>query len=117
MHKRGLMFGLVGGVLFFAHAMINNSHAWPLVWPALAGVLAVWSARGISGRSYRADLSSAAGAGLIAGFVFLVATAFTLSRMGLLATPGLSGLLFAAALGLLAAVIAGALVHPVARRT
>ena len=116
MRKQSLVFGILGGILFFAHGMINNSHAWPLVWPALAGLLAVWTSRGAARRSYGADLGQAAGAGLIAGAIFLVATAVTLSQMQLGGPISLAGLAFAAALGLLAAVIAGGLAHPVARR-
>jgi len=116
MRKQSLVFGMLGGVLFFAHAMVNNSHAWPLVWPALAGLLAVWTSRGAAHGSYGADLGRAASAGLIAGAVFLVATAVTLSQLQLGSGISLAGLAFAAALGLLAAVIAGGLAHPVVRR-
>jgi hypothetical protein len=115
MHRQTLLFGLVGGLLFFAHAMINNSHAWPLIWPALAGALAVWTARTGTPPSYSADIKKAASVGLVAGLVFLFATAIALSQLGV-AGAGLIGLAIAAAIGLLAAVIAGALVHPVAGR-
>ena len=117
MRTQTLLFGLAGGLLFFAHAMINNSHAWPLVWPALAGLLAVWTARGAARRSYGADLGRAASAGLVAGAVFLVGTALALSQMQLGGRISFAGLVLAAALGLLAAVIAGGLAHPVARRS
>ena len=55
--------GLVVGLLFFAHAMIKNSHAWPMVWPLVAGAAAVviaarreqlhgfWSGIGIAAKS------------------------------------------------------------------
>ncbi len=117
MHKQTLIFGLIGGLFFFAHAMLNNSHAWPLVWPALAGVFAVWSARDGTAASYGTDLKKAATAGLIAGAVFVIATAIALTQMDALGSTGVAGLSFAALVGLLASVIAGALVHPVVRRT
>ena len=117
MHARSLMFGLVGGLLFFAHAMINNSHAWPLIWPFLAGVLAVWTSRADVQATYGADIGRAAGVGLVAGMVFVLATAITLSQLGLFRDAGVVGLVFAAAIGLLGAMLGGALVHPLARRT
>ena len=117
MHARSLMFGLGGGLLFFAHAMINNSNAWPLVWPFLAGVLAVWTSRTGGHATYGADIGRAAGVGLIAGMVFILTTAFTLSQLGLSGAAGMVGLVFAAAIGLLGAMLGGALVHPLARRT
>jgi hypothetical protein len=117
MHARSLVFGLVGGLLFFAHAMINNSHAWPLVWPFLAGVLAVWTSRTGDHATYGADIGRAAGVGLIAGMVFILATAITLSQLGVSGGAGVVGLVFAALIGLLGAMLGGALVHPLARRT
>ena len=116
MRKQSLVFGLIGGLLFFAHAMINNSHAWPLVWPALAGLLTLWSQGRRPAASYAADITKAATAGLVAGAVFMIATGIALAQMGLLEKSGLFGLVSAAGLGLLVAVIAGALAHPVARR-
>ncbi len=115
MRTRTLLIGLAGGLLFFAHAMLNNSHAWPLLWPALAGLLAVWTARGDRAHSYGSDLGKAASAGLVCGLVFLGATAVTLSRMGLGTSAGLVGLAIAAVLGIVAATVAGGLVHPIAR--
>ena len=117
MHARSSMFGIGGGLLFFAHAMINNSHAWPLVWPFLAGVLAVWTSRTGGHATYGADIGRAAGVGLIAAIVFVLTTAFTLSQLGSYGGAGLVGLVLAAAIGLLGAMLGGALAHPLARRT
>lgn len=117
MHKRSLLFGLGGGLLFFAHAMINNSHAWPLVWPFLAGGLAVWTSRGGDRDSYGADVGKAAMVGLVAGAIFVLATAVTLSQLGLNGKIGLAGLAIAAVIGLIGAMLGGALVHPLAKRT
>jgi O-antigen/teichoic acid export membrane protein len=117
MHKRTLLFGLGGGLLFFAHAMINNSHAWPLVWPFLAGALAVWTNHNDAHASYRGDIGKAASVGLVAGAIFVVATAVTLSQLGLDGGVGLAGLAMAALIGLVGAMLGGALVHPLAKRT
>ena len=116
MRAPSLLIGLGGGLLFFAHAMINNSHAWPLVWPFLAGALAVWASRSGRDASYGADIGKAATAGLLAGAVFIVTTAVTLAQLGLSGANSLVGLVFAAAIGLIGAILGGALVHPLARR-
>jgi hypothetical protein len=117
MHKRSILFGLAGGLLFFAHAMINNSHAWPLIWPFLAGALAVWTSHKDVCASYGADIGKAAAVGLVAGAIFILATAVTLSQLGLDGSAGLVGLFMAALIGLAGAMLGGALVHPLARRT
>lgn len=117
MHMRtSVIAGLAGGLLFFGHAMVNNSHAWPLVWPALAGAVAVWLAHRERTSGYAADLMSAGIAGVIAGAVFFGATAIALSRLGLLSDNGLSGLAVAALLGLASALVVGGLTHPLAKR-
>lgn len=117
MHARQLSFGLIGGLLFFAHAMINNSHAWPLIWPALAGGLIVWTNRAGDQRTYGSDVWNAAVVGIVAGAVFLVATSLALSQLGLSDRVGLAGLAFAGAIGVVGALLGGALMHPLARRT
>ena len=33
--------GLLFGALFFAHAAVPDTRAWPLIWPAVGGALAV----------------------------------------------------------------------------
>jgi|GEM_PF-2483682 len=79
--------GLAAGVLFFAHALVPYSRAWPLVWPMLGGVAAAALAcRGHTiGGWARVRVGAAAGA--IAGGVFL---ALTLVALFLLAQPGLA---------------------------
>jgi hypothetical protein len=116
MGARSLLFGLGGGLLFFAHAMINNSHAWPLVWPFLAGGLAVWTSRARGRASYGADIGKAAFVGLVAGAVFILTTTVALGQLGLSGGIGLVGLVFAAVIGLVGAMLGGALIHPLARR-
>lgn len=117
MHKRSLLLGLGGGLLFFSHAVINNSHAWPLLWPFLAGGVAVWSSRTDGYASYGADIARATVVGLVAGAVFILTTALALSQLGQSGGIGLVGLAFGAAIGLVGAMLGGALVHPLARRT
>ncbi len=116
MTLRTLLFGITGGLLFFAHAMINNSHAWPLIWPFLAGALAVWTAKRGDHPSYVSDLGRAAIVGLIAGAVFVGVTFFTLMQLGMAAKIGLAGLAFAAGIGFVGSILGGALVHPLARQ-
>jgi hypothetical protein len=124
--------GLAAGILFFAHAMVPNSNAWPMVWPALAGALAAYRAAR-PGRGFLVGVGRAGGAGAIAGVLFLFATAAVLALLsmssfapvartlgadGPVALNGavLAGLGFAAALGVVLAACAGALVYPLARR-
>lgn len=79
-----ILAGLVGGALFFGHAMINNSHAWPMVWPLLAGSAAVLLAARRHGlQGFWNGLGLAARAGLVAGSLFFV---MTLAALALLAT-------------------------------
>jgi hypothetical protein len=72
-----LAIGAAAGAAFFAHALVQDSNAWPLVWVLLGGFLAVFLAR-----ERVAGMGAAAGAGastgLVAGIVFFVATAVTL---------------------------------------
>jgi hypothetical protein len=96
--------------------MINNSHAWPLIWPFLAGALAIWTSRSDGRVGFGADIGKAAFVGLVAGSVFVIATALALSRMELTEGVGLAGLAFAAVIGLFGAMLGGALVHPIAQR-
>jgi hypothetical protein len=79
--------GLVAGLLFFAHALVPYSRAWPLVWPLLGGVAAAVLASG-HGRDVGAwgRVRVGAAAGAIAGGVFL---ALTLAAVFLLAQPGM----------------------------
>jgi hypothetical protein len=117
MHLRPIFFGVVGGLLFFAHAMLNNSHTWPLVWPFLAGAPAVWTERSHASASYGADIARAVTVGIVAGSIFILATAVALAQLGISVKTALTGLATAAAIGLTGAIVGGALVHPLASRT
>jgi hypothetical protein len=116
MTRRTMLFGVAGGILFFAHAMINNSHAWPLVWPFLAGALAVWTADREALPSYATDITRASVAGAVAGVIFITATLLTLMQLRMATQIGLAGLVVAAAIGLVGSVLGGALAHPLTRR-
>jgi len=111
-----IVVGVVAGLLFFGHAMINNSHAWPLIWPALAGAAAVLMAHRARMPGYGADLAAAGVAGASAAVIFFGATAVCLSGLGMLRSESFAGLALAAVLGLVAALIVGGLTHPIAAR-
>jgi len=81
-----VLAGTGSGLLFYASALINNSHAWPLVWPVLGGAAAVVLARRAGRRG--SALGTGALAGAIAGLVFLAATVPTLF---LLSRPSMAG--------------------------
>jgi hypothetical protein len=72
-----LAAGLVAGAALFAHALVQNSQAWPLLWPLLGGLTAVLlGRRGIT--SFGAAVRAGALTGLIAGLVFFAVTAIAL---------------------------------------
>jgi hypothetical protein len=82
--------GLVAGLGFFLHAMIPNSNAWPMLWPAAAGMLGVLlTARSGSGFGFWRSLGIGLQSGAIAGAVFFALTAVSL---WLLSTSGLTPL-------------------------
>ncbi len=123
--------GLILGLAFFGHAMINNSHAWPLVWPLAAGALAVAiAARKGRLQSFWRGIGLAVKAGSVAGALFFAATLAALTVLAssepLGAAMGAEGpiviglnlvlsLAFAAFLGVLLAALAGAATYPVIR--
>ncbi len=132
----GVLAGLLAGVLFYLHALIPYSHAWPLLWPLLGGALAVYlAARRREGPlSVGQGLKLGAEAGGIAGLLFFLAS---LPTLYVLAQPAFEraarilgatdapvqvnaavavGLAFAALLGLAAALLGSLLALPVAKR-
>jgi hypothetical protein len=36
--------GIMGGLLLFLHGLFPNTHAYPLIWPVLAGAVTLWIA-------------------------------------------------------------------------
>ena len=127
--------GLLFGLLFFLHAAVPDSHAWPMLWPTLAGGTAVYFAmQESSRRGFFGSLGLGAKAGIVAGVVFLIATVPMLyvvrmpslepvaralgadgavslspSVVLMLAATGLVG-------GLLCGVVGSALAHPLLKR-
>ena len=115
-----LTAGLLAGLLFFGHAMIDGSRAWPLVWPFVGGAAAVLFA----GRAHRlhgfwSGLRAGAGAGALSAALFVVTTVAALAALGSLpperTTEVVTLLAIAAGLGFALATAAGAMAYPLAR--
>jgi hypothetical protein len=119
-----LLIGAAAGAAFFAHAMVQNSHAWPLIWALLGGFLAVFLARR-DVPSFAAAAKTGALTGLVAGIVFFAATAVTMLVLKAPAgaagevqdRPGalLVGLAITAALAVIVAAVGGAVAWSVAK--
>lgn len=127
-----LGIGILSGLAFFAHAMVNNSHAWPLIWPLIGGAAAVARSERAGAHSFAAKTWLAARTGLVAGGLFFVATLAALTALSHAAgsraagtwgldgpvslTPALvTGVAVAALLGVLLASIAGAATSPMVK--
>ena len=113
--------GVVAGLLFFGHAMIDNSHAWPLVWPFLGGVAAVvLAARHDRLRGFWSGLRAGAGSGALSAALFVSATILVLRAFNLIpperSDAALQLLALAGAIGFSLATVGGALSYPFARR-
>jgi len=74
--------GVASGLLFYLNALIPNSHAWPLVWPALGGAAAVVLASRRAGPRQGA-LGTGLRAGAVSAAVFVLATVPTLLLLSL----------------------------------
>jgi hypothetical protein len=109
--------GLIAGIAFFIHAWIQNSHAWPLIWPFLGGVLAVILVR--SRISLGSALATGAVVGLISALVFVIVTALALYGLGLGPETGealqagatLLGVLIIVGLAMVAAAVGAAIAY------
>lgn len=112
-----ISIGMLAGILYFGNAMINNIHAWPLVWPLIAGC-AVVIARvpGRSAVSFWKEIGVVTEAGAITGLVFFAVIAIVLSTMGLLGSFGMRGLAIAGIMGAVLPIISGAVTYPIAKR-
>lgn len=69
--------GIAAGLAIFAHAMVQNSHGWPLVWAFAAGLVTIALSRGEEGGA-GAALRAGAMAGAIAAAVAVAATLIAL---------------------------------------
>jgi hypothetical protein len=104
-----MVFGCVVGALFFAHAAFPGSLAWPLIWPAAGGAIAV-SLNRKTGRARSSLLRTGAITAATS------ATAFFLGGVGLLLWVGAPDLesrvpvvLVGAGLGMLISAATGTL--------
>jgi hypothetical protein len=124
--------GIVAGIGFYLHAMIPNSNAWPMLWPAGAGMFGVLlTARKGAGLGFWRSLGVGLKTGAVAGAVFFAATAVSL---WLLSSSGLTplarqlgaegpinvgaavvGLAVAALIGLAVAALSAGAAYPIAR--
>lgn len=124
--------GIAAGVLFFAHALVPDSNAWPIIWPAAAGGVAVYR-RSRESHGFFKGIGAAIRTGTIAGLVFVIATAAALALLGTSAFAPLSqalgatgpivlnemvlvSLAVAAGVGIAGAALVGVAAYPVTRR-
>lgn len=132
--KLATTVGMATGVAFFFHAMLPNSHAWPLIWPLLGGV----AVEVIAGRRHELagfwdGLRLAGVTGLVTGAIFFALTVAALYALGmdqfasLARTLGAMGpvpftalivkaVALTAVTGVFLVAIAGGLAFPLARR-
>jgi len=129
-----IKIGILLGFLFFAHAMVPDSNAWPLIWPVAAGAMAVFlAARSGRLRTFWQGAGAAVKAGAVAGAFFFAATAAALWLLStasfepLARTLGADGpiavntnvllsLALTAIIATAVAAISGAAMYPLARR-
>jgi hypothetical protein len=83
--SRSVLVGLAAGLLFFAHAFLIESQAWPLIWPFLGGLfsLSLSAAMATDHPTVRDALGAAARAGLACGGVFFVLSSVLLLAAGM----------------------------------
>ena len=130
-----IKLGIFLGLLFFAHALVPNSNAWPLIWPIIAGSMAVWlPARKGRVQGFWRGVSAAAKAGAVAGALFFLTTAVALwllsnrsfepvaRQLGSdgpvdLSLPVFFGIAVAALIGTALAALSGAATYPLVRGT
>ena len=85
-----LKVGVITGIGFFLHALIPDSNAWPMLWPAAAGALGVLLVLRSGKRlAFWRSIGIGVKAGAVSGLVFFVATALSL---WLLSNPALAPL-------------------------
>lgn len=122
--------GILAGFLFFLHALIPNSHAWPLIWPFLAGIfLMVYLKNKINLENYLQAAKPLLKVGLISAGIFFVFTLLVLLLLNIPVMEGVSeflsaegpvvinssvvvGLLIAAGLGIVLSMLSGSVLYP-----
>ena len=71
--------GILAGIGFFLHAMIPNSNAWPMLWPAAAGLFGMLlTARRNPGLGFWGSIGVGLKSGAVAGAIFFLVTALSL---------------------------------------
>jgi hypothetical protein len=120
MHSRRAVIwstGILGGVVFAAHASFPRVYSWPMIWPVVTGATAFWLVTQNAGaHRLRSGLAAAFVAGLIAGTTAFIGTAISLLVLvhtGLLAQGGVSGG-FATSAGILGLAVLAVVVVVVA---
>lgn len=129
-----LKVGLIAGFLFFAHALIPNSNAWPLVWPALAGFFVVYSLKNTGKlKNYVQTIISLLKMSALSAAIFFLLTLLVLFVLNLPETEKISNilgaegpiiinsaviisLLIASGLGVILAMISGSVSYPFLRK-
>jgi hypothetical protein len=126
-----LRTGIVGGALFFLHALVPGSRSYPFVWPTLTGAVAFWMATdAVAPHRFRRGMSAALGAGILVGLIGFIGATFTVLALGhavlnstssalgpggplLIATAAELGIATVGVLAVAAAVVGGAAMMPV----
>lgn len=136
MNKHSIIFkvGLIAGFLFFAHALIPNSNAWPLIWPGLAGFFVVYFLRNTRNlKNYVQTAKSLLQMSALSAIIFFVFTLLVLFILNLPETEKISNilgaegpiiinsaviisLLIASGLGVILAMISGSVSYPFLRK-
>jgi hypothetical protein len=121
-----MLAGVVAGLAFFAHSMVQNSHAWPLLWAFLAGVAAVLLAGRDEAMNAGTAVRTGAVAGAAAGLTFVLATSVALFALGVpqeaarelqgQERAAFGGLAISAGLGMIVAVLGAAAAYFAFRR-
>jgi hypothetical protein len=67
--RRSFLISFLSAFAFSVHALFNDSHSWPLLWPLIGGVLAVTISRRHGSYRYSSIVQSGVMAGLLAWLI------------------------------------------------
>lgn len=122
--------GLIAGFLFFIHALIPNSNAWPLIWPIFAGIFLMFFLKNKRRlKNYLQAARSLLKVGVLSSGIFFVFTVLVLLLLNLPGMEGIAnflgaegpvimnssavlGLLLASGLGIILSMISGSIFYP-----
>jgi hypothetical protein len=131
--KLAVSVGIAAGAAFFLHAMLPNSHTWPLIWPIAGGVLVqILASRRHKWSGFGDGLRLAGTTGIVAGAFFFIATVGALYTLGAdqmavvaqalggsgpipLTAVTVKAVGVAAVAGILLVILGGGLAFPIAR--